>query len=243
MSKTNHMPNSEQVRIWEHFQYCAGVIAEVRKGKSIVLVHNGDAIDGNHHGTLQIAPRLPNEQKDIHVELMMHFQKRVGFTRGDRLYYTIGTEVHTGDIEHKIGEDLGAVETPDGVRAFDELLLEINGKRIQWTHHGPRAGDGPNRGNAFRNWLRNRFYDEINEGQVPPHFIITGHTHDPFWQIFIGRYQGEYFSVRGLISPSWQAKTRYAHSKAPLVKNKIGLQYFVVTKDGTISDPVELLMK
>jgi hypothetical protein len=184
-----------------------------------------------------------NEQRDIHEELMAHFTKKIGLTRGDLLYYTAGTEIHTGDIEDEIGRDLGAVETPSGLYAFDELRLNIFERRCWWVHHGPFSGKGANRGNPVRNWLRNIFFDERGEGKDPPHYVITAHTHDPDWNDYVGRYNGEYFRMQGLITPSFQMKTRYAYGKAPLKKNKIGLQYFTITRDGMISDPVELLMK
>lgn len=239
---TNHTPTSDQVRMWKHFEKCAAEIRKARKGKTLWLVHDGDAIDGVHHDTLEIFTRMVNEQMDVHVELMQAFKKMVDFREGDRLYYVTGTQVHVEDTEDLIAQRVGAI--PDGpVHVFDELRLEINGKRVVWVHHGPSAGKGANRGNALRSWLKNIFYDSIAEGQVPPHYVITGHTHDPDWNTYNGRMNGKYHQMQGLICPSWQMKTRYALKVAPVKKNKIGLQYFVITKDGIIGDPVELLME
>ena len=241
--ESSHTPSSKQQKIYAHFKKCAESVAVARKNKRLIIVNNGDAIEGNHHNSQQIRPRAKLDQIDVHVELVNTFKKDVGYKRGDLLYYTKGTEIHSSDAENQIGKELGAVQDNNDLYAFEELRLDINGKRIWWTHHGPTAGKGPNKGNGFRNWLRNKFYDEVNEGTTPPHMIITGHTHDPYWQIFIARYKGEYFPVRGLICPSWQQKTRYAYKVAALDLNKIGLQYFTVTADGMIGDPVELLMK
>ena len=241
-SKGNHHPNSEQLNIWKHFEKCAKEIVNARRDKKLIIVHNGDAIEGSRYGVAHVCTVLEKEQIDIHTELMVYFKKAVDYRRGDELYYTTGTEVHTNMGEDVIGKELGAVQADNNLYAFDELKLTINGKRIFWTHHGAGSGDGPNKGNAFRNWLRNRFYEAKDEGRELPNMIITSHTHDPYWQIYIGRYEGNYFSVRGLISPSWQQKTRYAHKRAPFKLNKIGLQYFTIYKDGAISDPVELIM-
>jgi len=240
----NHTPTDEQKRMFDHFSECAKVIAKERKGKRLVIVHDGDAIDGDHHNSLQVVTRLKNEQMDIHIDLMDYFLQTVNFDRrSDKLYYVTGTEVHTGDTEHLIGEDLGAVQNPDGLYAWDELDLEVNGKRIWFVHHGPSAGKGANQGNALRNWLRDWFMEEQFEGYHPPHFVITGHTHKPYWSDFIGRYNGGYHRIQGMICPSWQSKTRYGFMRAPMQRGKIGLQYFVITKDGIIGEPVEMLMR
>lgn len=235
-------PKSKQQAIYKHFEHCAKEVLKARKDKRLIIVHNGDAIDGVHHASSQIVTYDKREQSDLHVELMNIFKKWVNFHQGDLLYYTKGTESHTDNNENHIGKELGAVQTNDNFYVFDDLTLTVNDKRIWFTHHGPNSGRGPNKGNAFRNWLRDRFYECVNEDRIPPNMIITGHTHDPFWQIYIGRYKGNYFPLRGMISPSWQLKTRYANGKIPLDLNKIGLQYFTVTKEGFISDPEELIM-
>ena len=239
---TNHTPLSEQVQMWEHFERCADEIKEARKGKDLIVVHLGDAVDGVHHNTLQIYTRMINEQAAVHEELMSHFKKVVGFKPSDKLYYVTGTECHVEDIEDLIGLHLGA-EHNGNVHAFDELKITVNGRRLWFVHHGPSSGKGANRGNGLRMWLKNHFYDAVHECEPPPHYIVTGHTHDPDWNEYIGRYKGEYFKVQGLICPSWQKKTRYGYKKAPIKMTKVGLQYFTVTKDGNITDPVERLMK
>ena len=238
---TNHTPLSAQVRMYEHFEKCAGVVREARKGKDLVVVCVGDAIDGVHHDTLQIFTRLVNEQMDVHEELMTCFKKAVGFKATDRLYYVTGTEVHVEDTEDLLAHRLGAV--PNGpVSAFDELYLDVNSRRLWFSHHGRSPGKGANKGNTLRNWLKDVYHEAMQEGIAPPDFVITGHTHNPYYENYVARRDGHYHIIHGLICPSWQQKTRYAYKVAPLVKNKIGMQHFTVTKDGHITDPVEMLM-
>ena len=240
---TNHTPTDKQKLMFDHWVFCANEIKRARKGKRLIVIHNGDAIDGNHHNTFQVVTRQKSEQMDIHIDLMDYFLQTVGFDRrSDQLYYVVGTEVHTNDSEHLIGEDLGAVPCGD-LFAWDELKLEVNGKRLWAVHHGPNPGNGANKGNTLRNWLKNNFFNQTSEGAPPPHYVFTGHYHDPCWSMFVARYKGEYHAIHGLISPSWQHKTRYAFRAAPMKKNKIGMQYVTITKEGLISDPVEMLMK
>jgi len=239
----NVSPKDEQKDMFAHWTACAEEIAKVRKGKRLLIVHDGDATEGWHHNTSQVVTMLENEQIRIHTELMDHFLQIVKFGSGDDLYYVKGTEVHTNGSENVIGEDLDA--TPCGeFYAWEELKLEENGIRLWFTHHGPIAGDGANFGNSFRNWLKNKiFYECVNNGVPIPHYIITGHTHKPCWTDYVGRHERKYHRLQGLICPSWQKRTRFGHRAAPLQLGDIGLQYFVISKDGLISDPVERLMR
>jgi len=239
----NHTPNSEQVKIYSHFEHCGVSIAKARQDKRLLIAVPGDAIEGWHHSRTEIIPCNEQEQADLHIELMAQFKRWVDYDgrKGDKLYYTKGTETHSKDWEDYAAEQLGAQENGD-LHIFNDLKLTINGKRIWFTHHGPAPGKGQNKGNGLRNWLRVQFFEAVQEGEKPPHMIISGHTHSPFWDTYTGRYEGEYFPVRGLISPSWQRKTRFVNGVAPFVKGKIGLQYFTIFADGHIGDPVELLM-
>jgi hypothetical protein len=235
----NHTPTQQQKSIWEHFEYCAKLIKQKRNGKKLIVVHDGDALEGVHHGSLQAITMLKNEQVEIHTDLMDYFLSAVGFTkRTDKLYYTLGTEVHTDDNEELCADDLGAEENPEGGHVFGLLELTVNKRLLWFTHHGPTSGKGANQGNAFRNFLRDIFFDTIKNGDTPPDFVVTGHVHDPLYQMFVQNYKDSYHVVHGIINPSWQMKTRFAYKVAPVTKNKIGLSLFEITSTGDIRPPL-----
>ena len=240
---TNHTPTDDQKAMWGHFETCAKGIQQARKGKRLIVVHDGDAIEGVHNGSPQIVTRLKEEQVQIHVDLMDYFLRTVGFDRGDRLYYTIGTETHTDDNEECCAADLDAEETPDGRHVFNALEMQVNGRALWFTHHGPYAGRGANKGNSLRNWLRDIFWESLEASKQPPDMVVTGHTHDPFYNTYVQNYRGSYHTVHGIICPSWQLKTRFAYKVAPIAKNKIGLASFVVHGDGEIRPPVMTLLE
>jgi len=239
---TNHTPTSEQVKMYRHWLACAERIREARKGRRLIIVHDGDAIEGIHHNSVENVTRLTNEQMDIHVELMTDFKKAVRFREGDALYYVTGTEVHTEDTEDLIGHMLGA-EYVNGLQATEELRLVENGRNLWFVHHGRTPGKGANKGNSLRNFLKDIYHEAVQEGIAPPDYIITGHTHNPYYENYVARNNAHYHILHGLICPAWQQKTRYAYKVAPLMKNKIGMQYFIVTRDGHITEPVEMLME
>ena len=241
---TNHTPTDKQKEMFAHFAHCAEIIAKQRNKKRLIVIVDGDAIDGVHHGSLQIVTQQKTEQRDIHIDLMDFFLREVKFNKnkGDKLYYVTGTEIHVNGNENIIGEDLEAEKNGE-LYAFDMLDIEINGRRVWAAHHGTAAGKGANKGNALRNGLKNLYFDCLNEKITPPDLYVTGHVHDPFYETY-NQWSGDDIHVlHGIILPSWQQKTRFAYKVAPTARNKIGLAHFEITAKGDILQPKFELMK
>ena len=238
---TSHTASPAQKEIREHFCKFADEVLKERQGKRIRLVHNGDAIDGDHHNSGDVCTVLPLEQADIHIELMAELQKRIDWQAGDELYYTRGTDVHVNEFENYIGRELNAVSSGD-FYSWNSLKLESNGIQSWFTHHGPAAGSGANEGNSMRNWLRGIYFDALKDGTRIPDIIYSGHVHNPTYSVFSHRQGMVFRNMHGIITPSWQLKTTYAWMKAPVSKNKIGGVYQTIKADGTISVPSFCIM-
>lgn len=224
----NHTPNSKQLKIYDVFVRAAKYANEHRGGK-MVIVHNGDAIEGIHHQNIEIVSPVWEDHVDIHLELMRDFFKISGFAKnkGDKLYYTIGTESHTNNKEEEIADELNA----DGI--FQHLELEINGRLVWFLHHGPAKGKGANEGNTLRNFLRDIYFSCKKHGERVPDMVFTGHTHTPCYNTFVYDFQ----TIHGVICPSMQSKTRYAYGAAPVERNEIGVAFVTITADGDIRTP------
>ncbi len=230
-------PTSEQVKIRKHLLKFAGEVKEARKNKRVVFVVNGDVIDGDHHHSGDVFTVDMMEMSDLAIEIIAEFQKLIGWQRGDELYITRGTDVHTKNFENYIGRELGAMMAGD-FYVHDLLKLQINGQEVWYVHHGPRLGMGANEGNALRNWLKAIYFDCIKDGQKHPDIVFTGHVHQPGYAPYETREKMVYKLMHGIITPSWQMKTRYAHMAAPVAKNKIGGVYQLITAGGMIGTPV-----
>ena len=231
-------PTAQQSAMFEHWTKCADEVKRLSIGKRIILVHNGDAIDGNHHGTIQIITANPKHQTEIHIDLMEFFLSRCGFSpaNGDELHYTSGTESHTEWNEYGIKEHFDFMDA----QYWDELKVTVNGVEIWWTHHGANAGKGTNEGNGYRNWLRDIYWDCLKGGTKPPNVIVTSHFHKSLYQTYVQSYD---HTLHGMILPSWQMKTRYAHRVAPFQRNDIGLGMFEVSAAGDIRIHKPLIME
>lgn len=224
-----YLPSSYQIGMYEHFMKCALFTRERAVGKRIKVVMNGDAIDGNHHGTQQIITSNPKHHSEIHIELMENFLDACGFSikNGDELYYISGTESHTGWEEYGIAEKMQVW----GAQYSDDLRLDINGKRFWWTHQGPKPGKGVNEGNPLRNFAKDVYWDCIKEKKLPPHMISTSHFHKSSYESFNDSYA---HTVQIEVLPSWQMKTRFGLAASPYQRNDIGMAFNAVTADGDI---------
>lgn len=222
-------PTEKQKSMFAHWLLCARWVKQIGKGKRLLVVHNGDAIEGNHHGTIQIITPDQKQQSQIHIELMDTFLKESGFSvkNGDELHYTSGTESHTGWEEYGISAHYHAL----GAKFHIELKKEVNGRELWWTHHGAGAGKGANEGNGYRNWLRDIYFDCLREEVRPPSVVVTAHFHKSLYQTYVASYR---HTIHGMILPSWQMKTRYAYRVAPFQRNDIGLSVYEVTAGGDI---------
>lgn len=226
--------------MYRHFTKCAEYARDRRKGNRLIVVHDGDAIDGNHHGSLQAVTFDPAEQAEVHIELMDTFLRTANFTsKTDRLFYVSGTETHVGDGENGIAADLEA----EGGKVFDHLELEINGRLIWFVHHGPKRGKGALEGNALRNYLRDTYWDAKKINVQPPDMIVTGHVHTATYNNYVIREKDSYRIIHGVICPSFQAKTRFTYKVAPIERNEIGCVFIEIGASGAISVPAFLLQE
>jgi hypothetical protein len=239
-------PNDKQSEIHPVFVRFAGEVAKARKGKRLIVVNLGDAIDGFHHGSMQETLFQEKDQCAAHVLLMTDFMKRAGFDRkkGDELYYVRGTEVHVKASENEIGKELQAVcvdptkEKDKRVYVHEILELNINGLINVFAHHGKQRGSGQNEGNSLRNFLRDIRNDREKDGLSRIDILWSGHTHGHTWGSHISRVSGgQFHQMHGVICPSFQAKTRFALGKVPMAVNSVGAVYTRISVDGTFSSP------
>ncbi len=229
----DHSPTKKQTEMYKHWIHCAKTIKEISKDKRIVIVHNGDAIEGLHHNSIQVISPTIEHHREIHIELMEKFINVSGFTKnnGDELMYVSGTESHTRYEEPKIAKYFDA-------KYHNELKLKLNGRTIWYTHHGASAGDGANRGDAYRNWLKRIYQNCVFDKVDKPDLVVTAHYHKPIYQSYVF----DYHTIHGVILPSWQQKTRYAYKVAPFQRNDIGMTITEISEAGDIRVRPPLLM-
>lgn len=110
-------------------QSWAKFTADAIKRGPFVLVVNGDATEGIHHGGKELVLKSQVKQWRAAIEALRPLLKHAAAT-----YITEGTECHTLDDEADLAEELGAVRGPDGY-SHRRLKLRVNGLTHSFTHH------------------------------------------------------------------------------------------------------------
>lgn len=235
----HYVLNDRQIKIYNHFEKCLAYAAEKRAGNKLAVLVVGDALDGDHHQTHELATRNVAEQKKTHIQLMNFILQKIAFNkRSDLLAYISGTSVHVGDSEDGIAEELGGYHYGGGYYSDAFVELEINGALIWTFHKGVSAGHYPNRGNSAINFMRRVYYQCRSNNVRPPNLIISAHTHDPLhmpWKM-------DGHEMHYVILPSWQEKTRYVRDNMPTSINRIGMQLITITGAGQIVVDEPLLL-
>ncbi len=231
-----YMPTAKQYLLFKHFTKCAETIGQDRGNKRFVVVETGDSIDGEHHHTLQLATQNIGEQVAVHVWLMKYFLHKIGFdkNKGDLLYIGDGTEIHTGDEEDLIAQELGAELLPNGDDTFDFMTMDIMEKRFWFLHQGASAGKGLTKGSALHNWMRNQYFDCLELGRVIPDCVISGHFHRNVHDIFSRNDR----DMHGIILPPWQLKTRFSYRVAAAEMEEVGIRTIDIGKDIKVNKPI-----
>lgn len=228
-----YTPTNKQIGLFSTFTECAKQIAEKRKGKRLVILGNGDMIDGAHHGTHQLATHNIGEQREVAVFLLKYLFSLVGFdkSKGDKFFMVQGTESHDGDEEDSIASQLQAETYRDRESVGDFLQLDINGKLFWLLHQGAGVGKGMNKGNALRNWMKNKYIERLEEGLRPPDVVMSGHYHEPWYEPLA---RNNKIVMHGMILPAWQLKTRFGYRVAAAEFERVGFYPVKVFGDGRI---------
>jgi len=229
--------SNNQEKLYNHLMQCADYIKTNYKDHKKVIIHNGDAVEGIHNYTIQLSAPLLSDHVLIHQNVMEAFLARIDFSisNGDELYYGSGTETHTGYTEAGIAKYF----EPYGAKYYDELKLNQYGKKIQFTHQWTSAGNGANEGNPVINGLRAMYYNSLKEGWQMSDLTIGSHYH----KATMGSYSQNWKTYYGMITPSFQMKTRFGQKVSAFQRNDIGLGLFEVAPNGLLTIHEPLLMK
>ena len=177
------------------------------------VVINGDAIEGDHHGTSQLVSKKLSDHISAAVQLLDPVVKDA-----EKRFMVSGTECHTGDLETAIGGLLKCEQNPDTKRAnfsFDRLTLDVHGVRCVFRHHiGTTTRRSLNASQLSAN-LAEEQVEAANNGETMPRVLGCAHRH-----VF-----SSYANDNGtcFVTPPWQALTRFAHKVVSASRTKPGL--------------------
>jgi hypothetical protein len=232
-----YTPTPSQMIIWKVWEEAWNKVREERKGKRLIIVHDGDAVEGFHHMTAEIVSIRDSEHEQIHVDCMEWAMKTAKFdaSKGDAIYYVSGTEEHVGSgskSEERIAKDLdGVVPMNDHRYTWNAIRKSINGVYFDVSHHGGTGGNNLlNDENPLRSRVKNIYLDCIDQRIEIPRYWIRAHIH----RYINAEYHGTQGTIQGIILPSFQFKTGYVYKRMNnrVQPQDIGLVWVNVDKDG-----------
>jgi hypothetical protein len=201
-----YKPSPFQLKIYSFWQEFWDVfVPEATRGEPFTVVHNGDAIDGVHHGsTTQVSNNL-DDQGEIAFKLMEPIVERCE----GRYYHIRGTEAHVGKSaceEERLAKRLGAIPNEQGQYARYDLWKYIGeDKLVHLLHHVGSTGSQAYESTAVHKELTESFLEAGRWNRRAPNMIVRSHRHRAF-ETNMPTSQGKAFAV---VTACWQGKTPF----------------------------------
>lgn len=197
-----------QKKVWTMWKYFwKEWVPVATKGEPFVLVVNGDAIDGNHHGSTTQISHNDNDQVSIAEEILFPIVNNV---MCEKYYHIRGTEAHTGKSgqnEEMLAKKLGAVPDSKGNHARWDLWLKMSKSLIHFTHHVGCTSSAAYESTAVYKELVEAYNEAGRFGDRPPDCICRSHRHRQM-EIRVPNKNG--YGI-AFTTPGWQLKTPYTY--------------------------------
>lgn len=166
-----------QAVIWQWWQEFWGEwVPMVTRGEPFMVIHNGDAIDGNHHDSVsQITHNLVDQQRIAYEVLAPVVKQCEG-----RYFHIRGTEAHvgkSGQAEEALAQQLGAIPNEDGQYARYELWLNVGQGLVHIMHHIGTTGSMAYETTALMKEFAESCSEAARWGRRAPNVIVRSHRH------------------------------------------------------------------
>ena len=201
-----HSPlQSKLWKMWEHFWNVW--VPMVTKNEPYIILHNGDAVDGVHHGSVtQISHNITDQiqiARDVLYPLV-NAKNCAGY------YHIRGTEAHVGKSgmsEEGLAKSLGAIPDENKNYARWELWMKMNGNLIHFSHHiGTTQSANYESTAPYKEYIE-ALTDAARWHNQPPDVIVRSHRHRAI-ETRIATANGYGIS---LVTPAFQLKTPFTY--------------------------------
>lgn len=201
-----YLPSHFQLKLWSYWEeFWGSWVPEFCRGEPFAVVHNGDAIDGVHHGsTTQISHNIGDQ-----IELAHAILRPVVDACEGRYYHIRGTEAHVGQSgvhEETLAKRLGAIPNAEGQFARYELWKRVGGCLVHCLHHIGSTGSAAHEASAVNAELTAMYVESARWAKEPPDFIVRSHRHR---SIAVDMDSAKGYAA-AIVTPAWQGKTPFA---------------------------------
>jgi hypothetical protein len=207
-----YKPSEFQVQMWRMWrEFWDEWVPTVTRDEPYDLVHNGDVIDGVHHGsTTQISHNISDQRRIAIAALLPEIEKCRA--KGGRYFHIRGTGAHVGQssiYENEVAEMLKAVPNDDGQFARYDLWKRVgdqDGPLVHLLHHIGTTGSAAYEATAVNKELTESYVEAGRWGRKPPDYIVRSHRHR---SIAVEFNSGRGYAA-AIVTPAWQGKTPFA---------------------------------
>ena len=200
----------------DYWNYVYHLCGKGKKGKRLIVIHLGDVIDGNHHGSNQLVQEV-EDQVEIALDLLEPIRNKANAFIG-----ILGTMPFHAGQDHVTESEIYKKLDADYIE--QALTLDIDGMLIDLAHHG-RVGTRPWTSGAAALGAE-VMLDYAQEGKPLPHFILRGDRHK------FDDSGAKFQHTRVIQCPSWQLKTAYGwRVSSNTVRSDIG---GIIINDGIL---------
>ena len=206
---------SKMYKMWRQFH--DEFVPSIVGNDDYVLVCNGDAIDGHHHGTkTQISTNVVDQRRVAKALLEPEILKR-----NCRAYYHIrGTEAHVGqsaENEETLAEILGAKQDGEGRYSRWRAKLDLCGYLVDFLHHVGATGSQAYEASAVHKEMVESMVEAGRWNKRVPDVLVRSHRHRSIQTRIPVGWAGE--AVEGqackeaicVVTPCWQGKTPFVY--------------------------------
>jgi hypothetical protein len=223
-----YRPNRLQLYLWhlwaEKFWPTVDALRTQHNADLGVIV-NGDAVEGSHHGTTQVASH--------NLEAQSYIAGRVfGIIKDMKprwVWLSRGTAAHVGQgaaAEEALARSLGAERTEDGLWTNYVWRLNLHNVLIDVRHHGRSSSRPWLTGSAAGILASEIWHRHVKNGERPPDLAFRAHKH--------GHFDSHKLApTRCIMTPSWQGHTGHAHKVVAETFAEFGGVAVVIQPDGT----------
>jgi hypothetical protein len=200
-----------QQKMWTLWrQFWDEWVPEVTRGEPYDLVHNGDVIDGVHHGsTTQVSHNIGDQLKI--AEAVLGPIVAAVHAQGGHYYHIRGTAAHVGESgvnEEALAKALGAKPNRLGQHARYDLWKRVggpDGPLVHLLHHIGTTSSAAHEASAVNAELAASYVEAARWNREPPDYIVRSHRHR---HIAVGIDSAKGYAA-AIVTPAWQGKTPF----------------------------------
>jgi len=218
-----YQPNKFQETLMRYYDDFWGkfVPRMIKGAKKVVIVLNGDLIDGDHHQTINIATPSTDKQREGAIEIFEPLKKF------GSIFVTKGTEAHSGpgsEAEEAIAKRLGCAQNEVGEYSQWQHWIDLDNVIFQFAHHIGVTSSAAYESSAPMREMVAGLVEAAQWGRGLPDVFVRSHRHR-FIPLSIPSIRGRIHSV---ITPGWQLRTPFVERIDRMRMPHIGGVVFLV---------------